>query len=795
MALAAAVDEDEIRSSPSDRYRALASEKLELERRLETLEAREDRSFGRDWKLWDGHRLDADGDEKAALHAMMLDGRQDASRGPFMRIDSALSWEEEGMLTGRRRLVRSMPSAVFNPAFESTVLGRSNSTGGVSICSSCYGSCGLGGVPPSPRCVAMSPRCVAMPPLQKPTRMYPMGMDLLGRKNAAVQADAAAEAAADSRPEGGDKENLMGAENRIDDYDAAEGGSLLSGRRLLATKLPDDPEERSKSVAKTVAFLAEMAEAMSSGIGSMRKAVEEASSVASKERFKLRVEKTDEMKETVVEDEKKKNKLMSVLDSVEAQVQGGRVKIPDGQEKCVVGAPPNGSDLCKASMKSIDCDNEEQQRLQRRNTAIGLKSVAAPKVPPLQIGNIRSFDARREITPRGSTRGYCHLEDVIRAMRKTVSDCGAGPKKVSPAHRKERSSRHVGAAKVNSGRMGGRIGTDSTVRSGKPVSALKQASVASKLRIELPQQAGTGKKEEAPKMKRVVVNVGTKANPNGAPKEVRALMEQMESGLTRYGSCPVPDKAKAKAKSKIGITRSASVGLDSGKVAKKNNGHQDGGQLKHTTKRKEGDGVQSSNQQSSRKPGGEGVQPPNGTPRVCQAVSFNDHIKGPRVSLCAKRITAWSRTEGARSDFVVSEQTFTGGIVEFAVEVERLEGWAFVGVIGAGEPRRVSGGSLAESPWSFGWSNECELYAGGKYFFESAREMIKSGSRFHLILDTVRGRLSLQFPDPSRLVAGHDCHGRYLMCELNGLPKNTWHLVVEWLGSAKVRLVRVKKYC
>lgn len=154
---------------------------------------------------------------------------------------------------------------------------------------------------------------------------------------------------------------------------------------------------------------------------------------------------------------------------------------------------------------------------------------------------------------------------------------------------------------------------------------------------------------------------------------------------------------------------------------------------------------------------------------------------------------AWSQTVGAQCDFVVSQEAYTGGIVEYVVEVEHLEGWAFVGAIADGDPQADPRSSLAESPLSFGWSNECELYSGENYYFECAQEMIKTGTVFHLELDMIRQQLCIQFPEPSR-GREHGHHGRYFMCELSSLPAKTWRIVFEWLGSARVRLGRVESF-
>ncbi|CAD7697328.1 unnamed protein product [Ostreobium quekettii] len=180
-------------------------------------------------------------------------------------------------------------------------------------------------------------------------------------------------------------------------------------------------------------------------------------------------------------------------------------------------------------------------------------------------------------------------------------------------------------------------------------------------------------------------------------------------------------------------------------------------------------------------------------PSKWSGTGFSTYLKGPRVSLDENNAVAWSQSEGAQCDFVISEHAYSRGIVEVVVEVEHLEGWAFVGAIGNGEPREVQPGSLAESPWSYGWSNECELYSGDHYYFESAQEMIRTGTVFHLVLDIMRSRLCLQFPETSR-GREHGCHGRFFMCELGTMPRKDWRIVFEWLGSAKIRLTQVESF-
>lgn len=172
---------------------------------------------------------------------------------------------------------------------------------------------------------------------------------------------------------------------------------------------------------------------------------------------------------------------------------------------------------------------------------------------------------------------------------------------------------------------------------------------------------------------------------------------------------------------------------------------------------------------------------------------FSSNCLGHRVNLSRRGRIAASQTDGARTDFVISQALVSTGTVQFDLYCDRLDGWAFVGIVAADEVDMCQPRGLAECPSSYGWTNDSEFFERGTYHFEALRELISPGANFQINVDCDRGVVSFRLARPSRR-GGHQCHKRFLVCELSDLPRHDWRLVIEWLGTARFELVSVKRW-
>lgn len=163
------------------------------------------------------------------------------------------------------------------------------------------------------------------------------------------------------------------------------------------------------------------------------------------------------------------------------------------------------------------------------------------------------------------------------------------------------------------------------------------------------------------------------------------------------------------------------------------------------------------------------------------------------MNLSRRGRIAASQTYGAVTDFVVSQAIVSKGKVQFDIHCDRLDGWAFVGIVSSEDVKTRRPRGLAECRSSFGWTNDSEFFEHGSYHFEALRELISPGANFQIIVDCAKGTVTFRLARPSRS-GGHRCHKRYLVCELENLPKHDWRLVIEWLGTARFELLDVKRW-
>lgn len=172
---------------------------------------------------------------------------------------------------------------------------------------------------------------------------------------------------------------------------------------------------------------------------------------------------------------------------------------------------------------------------------------------------------------------------------------------------------------------------------------------------------------------------------------------------------------------------------------------------------------------------------------------FSSALRGNRVTLSRRGRIAASQTYGAVTDYVLSQAVISKGSVQFDIYCDRLDGWAFVGIVAANEVKKCRPRGLAECRSSFGWTNDSEFFEQGTYHFEALRELISPGANFQIIVDCTKAVVSFRLARPSRN-GGHRCHKRYLVCELENLPQRNWQLAIEWLGTARFELLDVKRW-
>ncbi|GMH38917.1 hypothetical protein BSKO_06815 [Bryopsis sp. KO-2023] len=187
---------------------------------------------------------------------------------------------------------------------------------------------------------------------------------------------------------------------------------------------------------------------------------------------------------------------------------------------------------------------------------------------------------------------------------------------------------------------------------------------------------------------------------------------------------------------------------------------------------------------------GSTVKPP---PKLIECC-FSSSSRGDGVVLSRRATIAASQSETTLTDFVVSQAVVSTGTVQFDICCEKLEGWAFVGILAASAMDPVRPRSLAEASTAYGWTSDAEFFEGGTYHYEAQKEMFTPGMNFQLIVDCTRGMVSLRVPQISRHGAKHQGHRRYLVCEMEDLPTGEWRLAIEWLGVAKFELLDVKRW-